>query len=104
MNKILYYGTPVILLNSLNEDETVNISPLSSSWVLGDCIILEIGLGATKRPRPFLVRKRRGNTPTSAPSFSRFMDNQQACSCLPFFIHVRISPMNNSSIDSYLLK
>ncbi|WP_107950715.1 flavin reductase family protein [Lysinibacillus parviboronicapiens] len=43
--KILYYGTPVILLNSLNEDETVNISPLSSSWSLGDCIILGIGLG-----------------------------------------------------------
>ncbi|PGW64680.1 hypothetical protein COE26_27900 [Bacillus cereus] len=43
--KILYYGTPVILLNSLNEDGTVNISPLSSSWALGDCIILGIGLG-----------------------------------------------------------
>lgn len=43
--KILYYGTPVILLTTLNEDGTVNISPLSSSWVLGDCIILGIGLG-----------------------------------------------------------
>ncbi|MGQ3545543.1 flavin reductase [Bacillus cereus] len=43
--KILYYGTPVILLNSLNEDGTVNISPLSSSWALGDCIILGIGIG-----------------------------------------------------------
>lgn len=43
--KILYYGTPVILLNSLNEDGTVNISPMSSSWALGDCIILGIGLG-----------------------------------------------------------
>ncbi|MED2040269.1 flavin reductase family protein [Bacillus wiedmannii] len=43
--KILYYGTSVILLNSLNEDGTVNISPMSSSWALGDCIILGIGLG-----------------------------------------------------------
>ncbi|QDQ02990.1 flavin reductase family protein [Lysinibacillus fusiformis] len=43
--KILYYGTPVILLNSLNEDGSVNISPLSSSWALGDYIILGIGLG-----------------------------------------------------------
>ncbi|PEE26793.1 hypothetical protein COL24_14180 [Bacillus toyonensis] len=43
--KILYYGTPVILLNSLNEDGTVNISPMSSSWALGDSIILGIGLG-----------------------------------------------------------
>jgi len=43
--KILYYGTPVILLNTLNEDGTDNISPMSSSWALGDCIILGIGLG-----------------------------------------------------------
>lgn len=43
--KILYYGTPVVLLNTWNEDETVNISPLSSSWALGDCIVLGVGLG-----------------------------------------------------------
>ncbi|MEH7110728.1 flavin reductase family protein [Bacillus sp. JJ1764] len=43
--KILYYGTPVILLSTLNEDETVNISPISSSWALGDYIILGLGLG-----------------------------------------------------------
>lgn len=43
--KILYYGTPVILLNTLNEDDTVNITPISSSWALGDCIVLGIGLG-----------------------------------------------------------
>lgn len=44
--KILYYGTPVILLSTLNEDGTVNISPLSSSWALGKCIVLGIGLGS----------------------------------------------------------
>jgi len=43
--KILYYGFPVILLSTLNEDGTVNISPLSSSWALGDYIVLGIGLG-----------------------------------------------------------
>ncbi|GIO31911.1 MULTISPECIES: flavin reductase family protein [Paenibacillus] len=43
--KILYYGTPVILLNTLNGDGTVNISPISSSWALGDCIVLGLGLG-----------------------------------------------------------
>jgi flavin reductase (DIM6/NTAB) family NADH-FMN oxidoreductase RutF len=43
--KILYYGTPVILLTTLNEDGTVNISPISSSWALGDNIILGIGVG-----------------------------------------------------------
>ncbi|MEW9104431.1 flavin reductase family protein [Paenibacillus sp.] len=42
--KILYYGTPVILLSTLNEDGTVNISPLSSSWALGNCVVLGIGL------------------------------------------------------------
>lgn len=43
--KIMYYGTPTILLNTLNEDGTTNISPMSSSWALGDCIVLGIGLG-----------------------------------------------------------
>lgn len=43
--KILYYGTPVVLLNTLNEDGTTNITPISSSWGLGDCIILGLGLG-----------------------------------------------------------
>ncbi|GAA0339136.1 flavin reductase family protein [Bacillus carboniphilus] len=43
--KILYYGTPVILLTTLNEDDTVNISPISSSWALGHYIILGLGVG-----------------------------------------------------------
>jgi len=43
--KILYYGTPVLLLNTLNEDGTVNISPISSSWALGDYIVLGLGVG-----------------------------------------------------------
>ncbi|WP_442596507.1 flavin reductase family protein [Neobacillus sp. D3-1R] len=43
--KILYYGTPVILLTTLNEDGSTNISPLSSSWSLGDVLVLGIGLG-----------------------------------------------------------
>ncbi|KSU83030.1 flavin reductase family protein [Fictibacillus enclensis] len=43
--KILYYGTPVILLTTLNEDHTTNISPISSSWALGNSIVLGIGLG-----------------------------------------------------------
>lgn len=43
--KILYYGTPVILLTTLNEDQTTNISPISSSWALDDNIILGVGFG-----------------------------------------------------------
>ncbi|WP_050801651.1 flavin reductase family protein [Ornithinibacillus scapharcae] len=41
----MYYGTPTLLLNTLNEDGTTNISPMSSSWALGDCIVLGVGLG-----------------------------------------------------------
>ncbi|MDN4526042.1 flavin reductase family protein [Fictibacillus fluitans] len=43
--KILYYGTPVILLTTVNEDLTTNISPISSSWALGNSIVMGIGLG-----------------------------------------------------------
>jgi flavin reductase (DIM6/NTAB) family NADH-FMN oxidoreductase RutF len=42
--KILYYGTPVVLLNTLNEDNTTNIAPMSSSWALGNIIVLGVGL------------------------------------------------------------
>ncbi len=43
--KILYFGTPVVLLTTLNEDGSTNISPISSAWSLGGCIILGVGLG-----------------------------------------------------------
>lgn len=43
--KILYYGTPVVLLTTLNEDKTSNITPMSSAWALGNRIILGLGEG-----------------------------------------------------------
>lgn len=43
--KILYYGTPVVLLSTVNEDGTTNISPISSSWALGSMLVLGLGLG-----------------------------------------------------------
>lgn len=43
--KILYYGTPVVLLTTLNEDGSTNISPISSSWALGNCLVLGLGVG-----------------------------------------------------------
>ncbi|MBJ8028602.1 flavin reductase family protein [Bacillus cereus group sp. N21] len=43
--KILYYGIPIYLLSTLNEDGTTNISPMSSSWALEKYMILGIGLG-----------------------------------------------------------
>ncbi|CAD6545919.1 flavin reductase family protein [Paraburkholderia metrosideri] len=33
--KILYFGTPVALISSLNEDGTTNLAPISSFWALG---------------------------------------------------------------------
>ncbi|WP_276916253.1 hypothetical protein, partial [Aneurinibacillus aneurinilyticus] len=43
------------------------------------------GPGATKRPCFFLVRKRRGNTPTRASYFFRYMDNQQVWHIIEVF-------------------
>lgn len=44
--KILYYGAPVVLLTTENEDGTTNISPISSSWALGHYVILGLGTGS----------------------------------------------------------
>jgi flavin reductase (DIM6/NTAB) family NADH-FMN oxidoreductase RutF len=33
--QILYFGTPVALISSLNEDGTTNLAPMSSFWTLG---------------------------------------------------------------------
>jgi len=33
--KILYFGNPVALISSLNEDGSTNLSPISSFWALG---------------------------------------------------------------------
>jgi flavin reductase (DIM6/NTAB) family NADH-FMN oxidoreductase RutF len=33
--KILYFGTPVVLISTLNEDGTPNLAPMSSAWWLG---------------------------------------------------------------------
>ena len=38
--KILYFGTPVALVSSLNEDGTTNLAPISSFWALGWTFVL----------------------------------------------------------------
>ncbi len=41
---ILYLGTPVVLVSTLNQDGTANLAPMSSAWWLGwNCML---GLGA----------------------------------------------------------
>lgn len=41
--RILYFGTPVVLLSSENPDGTANLAPMSSAWALGHVVVLGIG-------------------------------------------------------------
>jgi flavin reductase (DIM6/NTAB) family NADH-FMN oxidoreductase RutF len=38
--KILYFGNPIALVTSLNEDGTTNLAPISSFWALGWTLML----------------------------------------------------------------
>jgi len=40
---ILYFGTPVVLLSTENEDGSFNLAPMSSAWALGQVIVLGLG-------------------------------------------------------------
>lgn len=47
---ILYFGTPVVLLSTENENGSVNLAPMSSAWALGQVIVLGLGsAGQTAR-------------------------------------------------------
>ncbi len=53
---ILYFGTPVVLLSTRNEDGTPNLAPMSSAWWLGwNCML---GLGAKGHTALNLRRER----------------------------------------------
>ena len=41
--KILYMGTPVVLISTLNEDGTANLAPMSSAWWLDMPCMLGLG-------------------------------------------------------------
>ncbi|MFI7706687.1 flavin reductase family protein [Nonomuraea sp. NPDC049480] len=53
---ILYFGTPVVLISSMNEDGTPNLAPMSSAFWLGWRALL--GLGARAKTAQNLVRTR----------------------------------------------
>lgn len=38
--KILYFGTPVILISTINDDGSPNIAPMSSGWWLDQSCML----------------------------------------------------------------
>jgi len=47
---ILYFGTPVVLLTTENEDGSANLAPMSSAWALGQVVVLGLGVqGHTAR-------------------------------------------------------
>ena len=41
--KILYFGTPVVLISTENPDGSFNLAPVSSAWALGHSIVLGLG-------------------------------------------------------------
>ena len=46
--KILYFGTPVVLVSTVDSEGNVNLSPMSSAWALGNSIVLGLStLGKT---------------------------------------------------------
>lgn len=53
---ILYFGTPVALISTLNADGTPNIAPMSSAWWLGWSCML--GLGSMGQTSDNLIRTR----------------------------------------------
>ncbi|NEY32369.1 flavin reductase family protein [Streptomyces sp. PRKS01-65] len=40
---ILYFGTPVVLLTTENDDGSANLAPVSSAWALGQHVVLGLG-------------------------------------------------------------
>ncbi len=53
---ILYFGTPVVLVSSLNEDGSANLAPMSSAWWLGRSCLL--GFGARSHTPANILRSR----------------------------------------------
>lgn len=51
---ILYFGTPVVLVSSENEDGTTNVAPMSSAWWLGWSCML--GFGARSKTPANILR------------------------------------------------
>lgn len=56
---VLYFGTPVCVISTLNADGSTNLAPISSYWALGDHIVLGIDAGGRTVPnllaRPEIV-------------------------------------------------
>ena len=51
---ILYFGTPVVLISTLNEDGSANLAPMSSAWWIGNRCVL--GLANVSKTTENLLR------------------------------------------------
>ncbi len=54
--KVLYIGTPVVLISTLNEDGSSNLAPMSSAWFLGSSCML--GMNRASQTVQNLIRER----------------------------------------------
>ncbi len=52
--EVLYFGTPVAVLSTLNPDGTTNLAAMSSFWALGDRFV--VGLGSVGQTSANLLR------------------------------------------------
>jgi flavin reductase (DIM6/NTAB) family NADH-FMN oxidoreductase RutF len=64
---ILYFGTPVVLVSTLNEDGSPNLAPMSSAWWLGRSCML--GFGARSKTPANL--RRTGECVLNLPSVAQ---------------------------------
>jgi flavin reductase (DIM6/NTAB) family NADH-FMN oxidoreductase RutF len=62
--KMLYFGTPVVLISTLNPDGTPNLAPISSAWWLGEFCVL--GMSTASRTMENLAH--RGECVLNLPS------------------------------------
>ncbi|MER7004227.1 flavin reductase family protein [Dactylosporangium sp. NPDC000555] len=52
--RVLYFGTPVVLISTVNEDGSANLSPMSSVWWIGQSCML--GLDETSKTTENIAR------------------------------------------------
>jgi flavin reductase (DIM6/NTAB) family NADH-FMN oxidoreductase RutF len=62
--RILYFGTPVVLVSTLNEDGSANLAPMSSAWWLGSSCML----GLSARSKTVENLRREGECVLNLPS------------------------------------
>ncbi|MGL4610436.1 MAG: flavin reductase family protein [Trueperaceae bacterium] len=62
--KVMYFGTPVVLISTRNEDGSANLAPMSSAWWLNQSCML----GLSTRGKTFENLQREGECVLNLPS------------------------------------